>query len=190
MTLSALSDANAVCTAAQLGEVVGRTTRQIHALTVEKVLQKSKRGGGYPLAASVQAFLAHREAIVRRDCSRTKGDFETARARRMAALALIEEARARQLSGKLLDGERVDRAVMNVMMIVKNHVLSLPNRCTRLLAPYTGGGENAKIVRKIMTEAARSTLTEASRFDVRVSCRDRKSAQRERTSKNGDDADD
>jgi hypothetical protein len=179
-------DANALCTAAQLGEVVGRTTRQIQQLTADRVLSKGEHG--YALAASVQAFLAHREAIVRRDCSKTNGDFETARARRMAALALIEEARARQLSGKLLDGERVDRAVMHVMMICKNHVLALPSRCTRLLAPYTGGGENAKIVRKIMTQAARSTLTEASKFDVRVSCRDRKSA--ERTSKNGVDDDD
>jgi hypothetical protein len=116
--------------------------------------------------------------------------YRSSRARKMTAIAESEELRLRFQRGELLDGKQVDREVMSVLGMVKNHVLALPTRCARLLAPYTGGGENTKIVRKIMTEAARSTLTEASKFNVGKLSRQRKIAPRTSTHANGEDDED
>jgi hypothetical protein len=92
--------------------------------------------------------------------------YSRARAQRMQCDAEMRRLELRARQGELIDGKIVDREVMGVLSSVKNHVLALPTRVTRLLAPYTGGGENTKIVHKIMTDAARSTLTEASNFKL------------------------
>jgi hypothetical protein len=95
-----LASVDAVCSARQLGDVIGVSSRQIERLTVDGVL-KTVRGSGkfrarrYRLSDAVQAYLRHERDCLREKLSRNgSDDYEGARTRRMNAIALIEEARA------------------------------------------------------------------------------------------------
>src|SRR5262245_53777964 len=130
-----LADANAICTARQLGDVLGLTVRQVHHLQTEGILRKARgKLQGYKLAESVHAYLRYQHDYVKQKCSRN-GDqaYNDARSRRMAALAQIEEARAKQLRGEYVRRDRVVHVVTTLPSVTKNHMLGLPARLTRQL---------------------------------------------------------
>src|SRR5215831_4197732 len=111
MPIVELSDANVACTVRQLGEVLGLSTRQIHHLEREGVLKRisSKVSNRrYKLADNVQSCLCYEHDYVKRKSS-INGDaaYSDARSRRMRALAIVEEMRARQLTGEFVRRARV-----------------------------------------------------------------------------------
>jgi len=139
---SVLNDANAICTSAQLADVLGISTRQVDSLVSTHVLKPVRssalklRGKRYRLSAAVQAYLAYREQCVREQSAAGRnGDaYQSARARRMNAIALIEEAKARQLSGEFISRRSAEITVTNCLSAIRNKVLALPNRLSRILA--------------------------------------------------------
>ena len=184
-----------IITGADLAALTGHSERTIKRLTAQGIVKLAHDSKGQKLKNRYVAGEACprvceylRDQVLIDDPHEAL--YRQSRARKMTALAESEEMRVKLQRHELLDGELVDREVMAVLGAVKNHVLGLPTRCTRQLAPYTGGGENAKFVHRIMTDAARSTLTEASRFDLKKFARQRKSAQRTSKHANGEEADD
>src|SRR4029450_6862198 len=103
-----LNDANAICSGNQLAEIIGCSPRQIDVLRVEGVVScvRSKlRGRRYRLAGSVQRYVAHEKQRAAKQRATRNGSsaYEDARTRRMNAAALIEEAKARQITGELIE---------------------------------------------------------------------------------------
>lgn len=158
-----LNDANALATATQIGDVLGVSLRMVHHLEGEGVfncaVQRPRKR--YKLAESVRAYLRYSRETVKRQCSRNgDGVFEQARSRRMTALARVEELRARQLTGDMVNRSRVVLVMTSLLSTVRNHVLGIPSRCTRQIV---GQRDMAK-VRMILDEACRNCLREASSF--------------------------
>jgi hypothetical protein len=136
MPIVELSDANVACTVRRLGEVLGLSTRQIHHLEREGVLKRisSKVSNRrYRLADNVQSYLRYQRDYVTRKYS-INGDqaYNTARCRRMSALAAIEEVRAKQITGELLRRDRVVFVMTNLLSQVKNHMLGILRRTTQI----------------------------------------------------------
>src|SRR6516164_5963241 len=124
MPIVELADANVACTVRRLGEVLGLSTRQIHHLEREGVLKRiSSRVSSrrYRLADNVQSYLRYQRDYVTRKYS-INGDqaYNDARSRRMAALAAIEEARAKQISGQFLQRSRVTGLMIGLLSQVRN----------------------------------------------------------------------
>jgi hypothetical protein len=182
MSFASLSDAKSVCTARRLGEVIGRTERQVHALTTEKVLRKGARG--YRLDENVQAFLAYREQVIRKECSRTSDAYEKARSRRMVVEAVCAELRAGELRAELLRSDDVDREVTRTLSIVRSHLMAIPSRVAYSLLPHVPqeDAEFQTVYNKINVEVRRG-LTEASQLEEHGL-----SKRKDRAKRNGDDA--
>jgi phage terminase Nu1 subunit (DNA packaging protein) len=162
MPVVALNDTSALCTSKQLADVLGLTARQVDHLRTEGILRKARgKLHGYKLAESVQAYLRYQRDYVTRKCS-INGDqaYNDARSRRMAALAAIEEARAKQITGGLLRRDRVVFVMTNLLSMVKNHMLGMPARCSRRLV----GQHDLTKVRTILDEDVRNCLIEAAQF--------------------------
>jgi phage terminase Nu1 subunit (DNA packaging protein) len=158
-----LNDVNAICSARQLADVLGLTIRQVHSLQTEGVLRSSRRGKvqGFKLSTSVQAYLRHQHDYVKKKYS-SSGDhaYTDARSRRMAAIAAIEEGRAKALSGEYIKRARVVYVMTSLLTQVKNHMLGVPARVTRRLI----GQKDAVKIRTILDEAVRNCLREAAKF--------------------------
>jgi phage terminase Nu1 subunit (DNA packaging protein) len=159
-----LNDPDAICSANQLAAVVGVSPRQVDVLRAEGVLscvRSRLRGRRYRLSESVQRFIAHeKQRLAEQSAHRNGSAYDAARTRRMNATALIEEARARQVSGELIDRTSATIAVTNVISAIKNHVLALPNRLSRVLAAQT----DASKVHALLKNACRGALQDAHDF--------------------------
>ena len=158
-----LVDTNAICSARQLSDVLGLTVRQVHHLQTEGILRKARGKSSlkrYSLAESVQAYLAYQRKYVAKECSKETAAYDSARTRRMAALAEVEEMRLKQLRGELLRRDRIVYVMTNLLSMVKNHMLGLPARCARRV---THQRDLAK-VRAILDEDVRNSLREAAQF--------------------------
>jgi hypothetical protein len=95
------------------------------------------KGRRYRLSSAIEAYLRYQRDYVKRQSSNGDSAYNDARARRMNAVAIVEESKARQVSGELIERAPATAAIVNVVSIVKNHVLSIPTRCSRLLASQT-----------------------------------------------------
>jgi phage terminase Nu1 subunit (DNA packaging protein) len=163
-----LNNVDALCTPRQLGAVIGLTSRSIDSLVLEGVFKPVRsgklRGRHYPLRDSVQRYVAYQKKSVRAQLASRNGDgYSRARERRMAALALIEEMRAKQLSGEFLSRTRIVHVMTTLLSQVRNHVLGIPSRCSRQLI----GQKDLQKVRSILDDACRGCLIEASTFNAK-----------------------
>jgi phage terminase Nu1 subunit (DNA packaging protein) len=176
-----LSDVDVLCTSARLAEICGVSSRTIDALVLEKVLKpvRSKlRGRHFRLSESVQRFVAYQKQSVRAQFASGNGAYERERTRRMSALATIEEARAKQISGELIEVAQVTAVVSTLISTTKSHLLSIPSRAMHELLGKTDPLETNQIVRKHVITA----LRELSQFDTAEIVR---SSRREVARKNG-----
>jgi phage terminase Nu1 subunit (DNA packaging protein) len=160
-----LNDADAVCSGNQLAAVIGVSPRQIDVLRAEGVLscvRSKRRGRRYRLSEAVQRYITHEKQRVSEQSAQRNGSsaYGDARTRRMAALAQVEEMRARQLNGDAVNRARVVLVMTSLLSTIKNHVLAIPSRCTRQLV----GQRDTNKVRLILDAACRDTLREASKF--------------------------
>src|SRR5262245_20145984 len=124
-----LNVVNALCSATQLGEVLGLSTRQVHHLDREGVFRHEGNRASvkrHRLATSVHAYLKFKHHAARQNSNGSA--FEDARTRKMNAAALIAELQARQLTGELISRRRVTLNVTAVLSVVKNHLLGLPSK--------------------------------------------------------------
>jgi len=164
--LEMLPSVDCVCTRRQLAKILGITSRRIDTLTSEAVfkpvrLSSALRGKGFRLAEAVANYQAYSRACLIKQYSRNGDEaYNDARSRRMAALAIVEETRARQLAGEILSRARVLLVVTGLLSTIKNHVLAIPSRCTRQVL----GQRDANKVRLILDTACRDCLREAADF--------------------------
>ena len=162
-----LNNANVICSGNQLAEIIGCSPRQIDVLRTEGVfvcVRSRLRGRRYRLAESVQRFIAHeKQRASERSASKNGSSaYNDARTRRMNAAALIEEARARQLAGELIERSQVLLAFAQLVTSTKDQMLALPNRLMHQIA-----GKNAPEANAIMRAGVRLCLRTLARFDVR-----------------------
>jgi len=164
MPLIALLNANAL-NEEQIADICGIGVRQVYRLRDQGVLRKGRRG--FKLAECVQAFVRHREAVIRQACSKTDGVYERARSRRMAAQAAVEELRAGELRGELLRADDVDREVMNTLSNVRSHLMAIPSRVAYALLPNLPAKDaNFQAVHKKVSDEVRRGLTEAAKLET------------------------
>jgi phage terminase Nu1 subunit (DNA packaging protein) len=161
-------DVNALCTSRELAQVLGVSTRQIDQLVVEKVLKPQLRSGKqrnrrFRLADSVQSFVAYARESVREQSASSNGAsaYNDARTRRMNAAALIEEMKARELSGELIKRSVVTNVVTTVLSLTKSRLLAVPNQVMHQLVGRTSPLETNQIVRERIIGA----LRELAQFD-------------------------
>lgn len=158
-----LADANAVCTARQLGDVLGLTVRHVQALQVEGVLRKARgKLHGYKLAENVRRYLAYQRKYVAAECRKQTAAYDVARTRRMSALAESEELELQIARGDMIRRSRVVLVMTSMLATIKNHVLAIPSRCTRQVV----GQKDVLKVRGVLDAACRDCLREASEFGV------------------------
>jgi phage terminase Nu1 subunit (DNA packaging protein) len=153
-----LQDSDAICSAKQLGEVIGRTSRQIERLVDSHVLKPVRcklRGKHFRLSESVQLYQRHREEIVKRDCAKGDDSYNAARTSRMLALAQIEQLRAKQLRGELIKREDADATFMTILRNCRDQLRAIPSRT---MHPLTGMSD-AKEINLLLKTEIDTTLT-------------------------------
>ena len=164
MSNVALNDTDALCTAAQLAKVLGVSTRSIDMLALEgvfKAVRSSKlRARHYRLRDSVQRFVAYQKQSVRAQFASNNGAYNDARTRRMNAIAIVEEARAKQISGEYVRRDHVVFVMTRSITQAKNHLLGLPARLARQLIAQ----KDPHKVREILDTNIRNCLTEVSKI--------------------------
>ena len=188
MSVVELVNANAICTARQLGEVLGLSMRQIHHLEGEGVLKQSRSKSSlkrYSLAESVQAYLAYQRKYVAKECSKDTAAYDSVRTRRMAALAEVEEMRLKQSKGELLRRDRIVLVMTSLLTQTKNHMLGLPTRLTRQLVMQRDPNK----IRSILDAAVRNCLIECSKFGSHSFDEHGKQARAQRTNSEHNDDD-
>jgi hypothetical protein len=181
-----LNDANAICSGNQLAEVIGVSPRQIDVLRVEGVLScvRSKlRGRRYRLAESVQRCIAHEKQRASEQSASKNGSsgYNRARERRMNAIALIEEMRAGQLTGELIERAQVMLVFATLVNTTKSHLLAMANKAMHELAHRSAPEANVIVKRHVTT-----ALRELAAFDPKSLGKTERAAHK----KNGDNDDD
>jgi hypothetical protein len=181
-----LPSPDVICNGRTLGAVLGLSAQQIERLArdhVLKTVRSSKlRGRHYRLNDAVQAYLRYQHDYVKAQCSSSNGDgYNRARERRMNALALIEEMRARQLSGELIERAQVMLAFAQVVNVTKSHLLGVANKAMHELAHRSAPEANVIVKRHVTT-----ALRELATFDPKSLGKTERAAHK----KNGDNDDD
>jgi phage terminase Nu1 subunit (DNA packaging protein) len=165
-----LNDVDAIVTPKQLAEIIGCSARQIDVLRTEGVLKSVRswkfRGQRFRLSDAVQACLRHERERLREQFASRNGSssaYEAARTRRMAALALVEEAKARQVTGELIERAQVVAVMTHVITHTKSRLLAVPTSCMHQLV----GKSSPRETREIVHERIVAALRDLARFDVK-----------------------
>jgi hypothetical protein len=140
------------------------TEGRVVQLAQRDLLRRAKEGkkelrGRYDLRENVVAYIRHLR--LREGRNGDGDDFSRARSRRMTALASIEEARAREMSGEVLRRDHVISVVTNLLSVVRSHMMAVPSRLMHRLLGLTDKLESYRIV----NDEIRRSLTELSNFD-------------------------
>lgn len=155
-----------VCSQSQLAEIVGVHSRTIERLALDGVLKTVRshklKARHFRLAENVQRFVAHQKQITKAQCSSSSnGDgYNDARARRMRALALLEEMRARERSGELIERAQVMLVFATLVNTTKSHLFAMANKAMHDLAHRSAPEANAIVKRHVTT-----ALRELAAFD-------------------------
>jgi hypothetical protein len=163
----------------KLAQILGLSEQELVALTKAGVLKRSieKRNGRdrivYAKDENIERYIRH----LREPAERAREEFlkekrDTAR--------IVREHKELDLAyarGDVLKRDAALMAVMNMLSIVKNQVLTIPTRCTRLVLAQT----NPSKVREILKTHCALALRSAIDFNLESALKG---------SKNGDNADD
>jgi phage terminase Nu1 subunit (DNA packaging protein) len=115
----------------RLQKLLGINSAALSELAREGVVQRAERRGYYVLETSVRGYIGRLQAA-----ARGKGgeDAQEARARFAAAQTALTEAKARQLSGELVEASEVEVFWKGKLRAFRNRVLSVPARVRDLNA--------------------------------------------------------
>jgi len=139
----------------------------IQRLTHDGVLRLARTESGkeikgrYDAGENVQAFVKHLRKLNRKDYS---GEDE---ARRLRNIKLAADAKISQLKAKVASGELIDRkhaifVMTQLLTSLKNHVLAVPDRVSRLVLGLT----TLQQVREVLKRDHELVLQEAANFDM------------------------
>ncbi len=156
-----------IITGNDLAALTGHSQRTIQRLAAQGIIKQARDQKGRKLSNRYRAGDACprvceylRDQVLINDPD--EASYRAARARKMAAEAAMSESALRLQRGELLDGEQVDREVMNVLSSVRSHMRALPSRISSLLLGLTRPQIHA-VIKKYVDLA----LREASEFDLR-----------------------
>lgn len=141
--------------AAFLSKVLGLTIRRIRQLAAEGVIQKAGRGR-YPLAESVQRYIGLIDSGGRGDGKVL--DYHRERTRLTRIRADVAEVEERERRGLLIPAPLIERAWTQILTLVRQRILALPDRAAaRLQDAETIGAKRA-----VLKELAQEILEELS----------------------------
>jgi phage terminase Nu1 subunit (DNA packaging protein) len=150
MPTVSLASAKAICSALQLGEILGVTERRVRQLTTDGVLKCTRTklsAMHYQLADSVQRFLKYRCDLVTEQCAAGNGEYEQARTRRMKAAASMAELELQAKQGFYLRCDDVEFHLTLLLRNMRDRILAIPSRTMHQLVGRTSAMECNQIVR-------------------------------------------
>ena len=140
--------------------------QRVRQMAAEGVLEKATSTSGEPLRgrfnllAAVNSYIRYlRSNLAGR--AETADEYTQARARRMSALADIEQLRLKRIHGKLHRAEDVEFCLTQMITVCRQRLLALPSRCCHSLQAKTNPAEIAEILRVEVYAA----LNELSEYD-------------------------
>jgi|SaaInlV_120m_DNA_4_1040238.scaffolds.fasta_scaffold28083_2 hypothetical protein len=122
------------CSASDLAEITGITTQRIHQLVQQGVIHKTERGV-FNLPESVNSYCEYIRGVSRG--SDTKKEENTHRNKLLEAKADIAQMEARIMKGDLLNADQVYRDNFTMGTMLKNNLLSIPDRIGQIVAAET-----------------------------------------------------
>jgi len=157
--------ANALCTAAELAEVLGITDRRVRQLTKAGALKCARtklNGMHFRLADSVQRFVKYECDLVTEQCAVGNGEYERARTRRALAAAQLLELQVRAQEGTMYYAVDVEHAITTQVTACKQRLLAIPARVARRLV----GCKTFKEAFDVVSEEIHSALHELTGYDA------------------------
>jgi hypothetical protein len=140
---------------------------RVRQLTAEGILEKvhdEKNGeplrGRFNLLSTVNSYIRYLRSKLAGGADSTD-EYTLARARRMSALASIEELRLKRIHGELHHGQDVEFLLTQMITACRQRLLALPSRCCHPLQAKTNPAEIAEILRVEIYDA----LKELSEYD-------------------------
>lgn len=150
--------AETLVSVAELAAVLGLSSNRIYQLSQDGVIASAQRGR-YPLADSVQRYIAHlgRDAVTEDEVKLDKVK-RTAEAQLKASKAKIASLEAQELEGKMHRSEDVAAMTEDLIYEIRGALIALPGRLAVDVAACTSAAEAAEIVRRevyqVMSELA------------------------------------
>lgn len=150
--------ANTLVSVAELAAVLGLSSKRIYQLSEDGIISSAQRGK-YPLADSVQRYIAHlsRDAVTEDEVKLDKVK-RAAEAQLKASKAKIANLEAQELEGKMHRSEDVAAMTEDLIYEIRGALIALPGRLAVDVAACTSAAEAAEIIRhevyQIMAELA------------------------------------
>lgn len=156
------------CTANDLADLFGYTTKRIEQLTAEGIVVKRSRGR-YALWDSLKGLILHRDTKRKNqwdgDPNSEEGQsYEAHRARLTAAKADVAEIAAAIAKGQAHDAGAVEAVWTDMLMKCRSKLLAMPTR----LAPRLRKETDLAVVKDIIETAVTEALAELSSYDPTV----------------------
>jgi phage terminase Nu1 subunit (DNA packaging protein) len=142
---------------ADLATLLGVTERAVTKLVAKKILHREQRGS-FDLVDSVQAFIAHREAVVA--AQHGTGTYGRARAQLYLERARLARLKREELEGTLGRIDEFFTATVAVNSAIRNRLLAVPSKAAPRLVNLKTAQEAQAIVRGEIYEAL-ETLSQA-----------------------------
>jgi phage terminase Nu1 subunit (DNA packaging protein) len=118
---------DATATTAELARLFDTTAKTIADLGKRGIIVRGDKRGRWQLEPSVSGYVRH----LREEAAGRGGDAGAdARARLGLAQATLAEAKARHLSGELIEVAEVEHFGRSKLRAFRNRVLAVPGRCT------------------------------------------------------------
>jgi phage terminase Nu1 subunit (DNA packaging protein) len=146
-------------TAKQLGEILGIGDERVRQLAKEGVIEKHGHAS-FPLASSVQAFIAYREKA-KKNQHDGGVDYEAHRARLTRAKADMAEMQAAILKGTVHEAKAVESVWTDHLLACRAKLLSMPKK----LAPRIHGVEKLTSIESEIDAAITEALNELATYD-------------------------
>ncbi len=155
---------NTLVSVAELAAVLGLSSNSIYKMSQDGVISSAQRGK-YPLADSVQRYIAHLGRrhpagvyAVTEDEVKLDKVKRTAEAQLKASKAKIASLEAQELEGKMHRSEDVAAMTEDLIYEIRGALIALPGRLAVDVAACTSAAEAAEIVRRevyqVMSELA------------------------------------
>jgi hypothetical protein len=150
-----------------LAKLLLLSVRRVRQLTAAGILERardpatgSEVTGRYVLIQAVNAYVVYlRDQGRYADPAET--DHQRSRARRMSALADIEQLRLGRIHGELHYAKDVEFCLTQMITAAKQRLLALPSRCCHALQGKTSPGE----ITRILTDEVQTALRELSEYN-------------------------
>ena len=133
---------------AELAAVLGLSSNRIYQLSQEGIITSAQRGK-YPLADSVQRYIAHlgRDAVTEDEVKLDKVK-RTAEAQLKASKAKIASLEAQELEGKMHRSEDVEALTADLIYSIRGSLLALPGRLAVDVAAVKTPAEAAEVIKR------------------------------------------